>query len=206
MSDIDIDAIYSGNNLSGEWLAKQPGGRLRVKIRDLAAKTFGGDGEPLETKVQVFFHGIDKVLALNVTNKNCLKELFGLPTSRWVGQEIELIHARVPYGNKIVDAVRINLEHNPGPAQSGNGHTTGGPAKPLGKAASDKLFAILAEKGMSLNDLRYALANQNCGGMVDASPESWPAEWGAKIKAWLDAPVKAPEGGYVPLDESSIPF
>ena len=62
---------------------------------------------PNETKPVVYFRGQTRGLVLNVTNGNAIAELHGDDCDDWTGKGIELFAARVPFGNKVVDAIRV---------------------------------------------------------------------------------------------------
>ena len=65
-------------------------------------------GENNETKPVIKFHELKTALICNVTNWNTIVELTGEEDSdNWPGKRIKLVSMRVPFGGKIVDAVRI---------------------------------------------------------------------------------------------------
>jgi hypothetical protein len=65
-------------------------------------------GENSETKPVVWFEECNEGLICNVTNWNIIVELTGEEDSdNWPGKRIKLVRARVPFGGKIVDAIRI---------------------------------------------------------------------------------------------------
>jgi hypothetical protein len=65
-------------------------------------------GENSETKAAVWFEECNEGLICNVTNWNTIVELTGEEDSdNWPGKRMRLVRARVPFGGKIVDAIRI---------------------------------------------------------------------------------------------------
>ena len=61
-----------------------------------------------EDKYVLYFQGKEKGLVLNVTNANTIAEFYGHETDEWTGRAITLYSTRVQFGNRMVDAIRIN--------------------------------------------------------------------------------------------------
>lgn len=55
----------------------------------------------------VSFQGTDKRLGLNITNRETVKAAYGSETDNWVGKDIILFKSTTPFGNKIVDCIRL---------------------------------------------------------------------------------------------------
>jgi len=198
----------------GEWIKATPTGNIEAgpdmprdddrMILTIKGKATTHEWDDGRKQAVIAFEETEMRLGLNATNWDAIAAMTGQEDdANWGGTVIELFVVPEPK-SKTGHAIRVRKPKGAKPAATAPAAPSA--AKPLGKAAADKLFALLTEKGMDLNDLRYALSRQNCGGMVDAAPEQWPAEWGGKIKAWLDEPVKAPDKGYVPIAEADIPF
>jgi hypothetical protein len=73
-----------------------------VTVEDI--RTSGGK----EKRPIVYFkERTDKALVLNKTNALVIAMMHGGETDDWAGKPIVLIPARVPFGNKIVEAIRV---------------------------------------------------------------------------------------------------
>jgi hypothetical protein len=71
-------------------------------VEDVRTK---GGKEP--KPVLYFRERTDKALILNKTNVEVIAALHGGETDDWAGKVIVLVKARAPFGNKIVDAIRV---------------------------------------------------------------------------------------------------
>ena len=100
-----INNVYSGNNLKAEDL----GGQDRHLIIQAATVEEIDDDGRKKRMIRLTFQNQDQGLLLNVTNANTIGEMYGPDTDYWIGQPITLYPDRVPFGNKIVDAIRIRL-------------------------------------------------------------------------------------------------
>ena len=79
---------------------------IRVTISSFIMEDVGTEQKP-ERKPVIYFQGRAKGMVLNKTNSNMIAELFGPETDDWTGQIIELYVARVDFGGKLVDAIRV---------------------------------------------------------------------------------------------------
>lgn len=95
---VNINDAYSGY-LSAENLQGQP---INVTISHVEIKEFD-DGK----KGCVFFHGFEKGVLLNVTNKNTIVEMFGPETDNWTGQIICMFPSTTDFRGKIVPCIRF---------------------------------------------------------------------------------------------------
>jgi hypothetical protein len=65
-------------------------------------------GEERERKPVIAFDELQKELVVNVTNWNSIVEITGEEDSdNWPGHKIKLVRLRVPFGNKNVEAIRV---------------------------------------------------------------------------------------------------
>ncbi len=83
---------------------------LALKIRDIAIEEVGMDKEQ---KPVLRFHGEARALVLNRCNSDTLRTALGDETDRWIGRTIELYVARVPFGAKTVDGIRVQVPEAP---------------------------------------------------------------------------------------------
>jgi hypothetical protein len=65
-------------------------------------------GEEREEKPVMTFDELEKELVVNVTNWNAVADITGEEDSdHWIGSRIKLIKAKVPFGTKQVEAIRV---------------------------------------------------------------------------------------------------
>lgn len=92
------------------------GNKVTVTI-DSAEMTSVSNEE--DDKLVIYFRGKKKGFIVNVTNANMIAEITGSEeTDDWIGQQITLYSTKVPYGNKRVDAIRVDY---PPPVAKPNG-------------------------------------------------------------------------------------
>ena len=90
------------------------GQRFTLTIARVEMENVGGQDNP-EHKPVIYFHGAQKGMVLNKTNAMNVSILYGDETDAWVGKQVELYVTQVPFGEKIVPAIRIM-----GPQVGGN--------------------------------------------------------------------------------------
>ena len=100
-------------------------GPMRVTIDSLEQENVSREN-PNELKPVLHFEGHKRGLVLNVTNGNAIGELYGDDCDDWPGKVIELFGAKVPFGTKIVDAIRVRAPQRELPPEALTG--TDGPA------------------------------------------------------------------------------
>jgi hypothetical protein len=83
------------------------GQRVKIKMHRVVMEDVGDDHKPV-----LYFYGTEKKMVLNKTNANEITDAYGDDTVNWDGQVIELYHARVDFGGKKVDAIRVNAAIN----------------------------------------------------------------------------------------------
>jgi hypothetical protein len=194
-----IKATQSGNIEAGPDMPRDDD-RMILTIKGKAGTHEWDDGKKQRV---LSFEETEMRLGLNATNWDAIAAMTSQDDDdNWGGTVIELFVVPEPK-SKTGHAIRVRKPKAGKPAAPASNGTA---IKVLGQAGSERLFTKLTEVGMELNDLRYALFNQQCGGKVDAAPELWPIEWGPKIADWLRKPVKAPADGYKPIAEDDIPF
>lgn len=67
-------------------------------------------------KPALTLNGTRKKLVLNKTNANMIASLYGTETDHWAGKQIVLYSTQVPFGDKMVDAIRVQAPAAPAPA------------------------------------------------------------------------------------------
>jgi hypothetical protein len=105
-------------NLSAYIKAADLPGPVRVTIADCRMEHFDDESKPL-----LLFDGAQKGLLLNKTNAGVLVAALGEETDLWRGHLVELYPTRVPFGGRMVDAVRLRIPADP-PAATDPGNVT----------------------------------------------------------------------------------
>ena len=114
-----------GNAFPGAYLKASDlqGRNITITMHSVTMEEVGGDVKPI-----LFFqdaNGLKKErgLVLNKTNSNIIAEMYGPETDDWSGKPITMYPARVPFQDRIVDAIRIKLESGtPAPAPRARQH------------------------------------------------------------------------------------
>lgn len=196
----------------GEWIKATPSGnieagsnmphdqdRLVLTIKGKATTHEWDDGKK---QAVIAFEETDMRLGLNATNWDSIAAMTGVEDdSGWSGTVVELFVVPEPK-SKTGHAIRVRKPRGPAPAKPATNS-----AAQFGKEAADRLIAKVTATGLTIDDLRGCLVSQGHDAkLVARPPEEWPTNLGGKVKAWLDSPVKAPAKGYMPIDESDIPF
>lgn len=100
------DMVSSGNTLKSEDI--KGAGDQRVIIESVTSREF--DSEKGKTRKGIItFRGKTKALVCNKVNANLIAEMYGPETDNWIGKEIYLYVARVEFGGKLVDGIRVRL-------------------------------------------------------------------------------------------------
>lgn len=86
-----------------------PGQQARVTIEKCEEIIFKNDEGKDQPKIKMSFVGKEKGLILNKTNATTIAHVYGPDTDNWLGKEIFLFSTTVPLGDKMVDAIRINM-------------------------------------------------------------------------------------------------
>jgi len=196
-----IKATQSGNIEAGPDMPRDDD-RMVLTIKGKATSHEWDDGKKQRV---LSFNETEMRLGLNATNWDAIAAMTGQDDDDyWDGTQVELFVVPEPK-SKTGHAIRVR---KPKAAKPATAPTTAPAAsvRVLGDAGAAKLVDRLAGVEMSLNDLRYYLAGKSLGAAVDQAPATWPVAWGMHIAAWLEKPVRAPEGGYSALTDEDIPF
>jgi hypothetical protein len=98
---MNIDVAFPSKFLKASDLQAK---RLPITIAKVAMETVGSD-----RRAVVYFKGMEKLLVLNKTNANMIKEITGTAeTGEWAGMEIVLYPARVDFQGRRVDSIRVD--------------------------------------------------------------------------------------------------
>ena len=111
-----ISDVYTSGYLKAEELgANRPTVTISQCNAEVFEKTDGPNAGEKETKPVLSFEGKSAVLVLNKTNANSIVELYGNNTDDWIGKGITLFSAKVQFGAKMVDAIRITAPEGAAP-------------------------------------------------------------------------------------------
>lgn len=102
---MQIDQAFPSKYISAKDLNGRP---VQLTIKNVAVELVG-QGEDQDSRPVMYFTETQKGFVLNRTNANMISEDLGGETNNWAGQKLELFPARVPFGAKIVDAVRVKV-------------------------------------------------------------------------------------------------
>ena len=186
---INVDEVYAGDTMNAAWVKSQ-GGNITGKVSHVEVRTFGAEDEPKERKVVLHFDGIEKVLSLNVTNKNIIRDSWGPEAEEWIGRTLAIKVHRTSYMGKPTDGIIVECV-------AGNGAANGAAATPspaktivLGAAGEQRIMNRLAamKPAGKVDQLRAVLTDANVqpAEAVSASPSEWPAAWANTIKEALE--------------------
>lgn len=101
---MDIRTTYSNYLKSADLGGHEP----TVTIASCEMEEMPGSDN--ESKPVLKFHGKEKGIVLNVTNRRVLEEAYGPMTENWVNRQVQLyvIQVRNPQGN-MVDGLRVRI-------------------------------------------------------------------------------------------------
>jgi hypothetical protein len=100
---METDKYFAGNWLKAEDLK---GNTVEAIIESSKEEVIG---ENNDKKLVVYLVGFDKGLVLNKTNWEKLKESWGSESDNWKNKKIRLCTKMVPYKDKEVPAIRIEI-------------------------------------------------------------------------------------------------
>ncbi len=105
---VDVTKYY--NNESAYLRAEdlEAGKKYPVTISHIDAVEFEQDGKK-STKLALSFKEAEKKLTLNKTNAMVISSVHGGESDHWVGKKIYVYRAKVQFGDKMVDAVRVDM-------------------------------------------------------------------------------------------------
>ena len=99
---MDLKAAFPGKYIKAADLAG------KTKIVTITGVEYEKVGE--EEKPVLRYEEGDQGLVLNLTNTNTITDIFGSSDSdNWIGGRIELYPAKVQFGAKMVDAIRVRM-------------------------------------------------------------------------------------------------
>ena len=114
MTNISFNEMFPSKYLKS---ADLKGREVTLTISHIKMEVLGDDEEP---KPVLYFNRAKKGFACNKTNGTVLFEAYGEPVA-WPGKSITLFPARVQFGAKMVDSIRVKIPQT----------ETAAPAKPV---------------------------------------------------------------------------
>jgi len=136
---MNIDGAFPGKFLAVADLDDQD---LSLTIKSVEMGELG-QGDQKQIKPIIYFKEEEKGLALNKTNANVIKKLFGAETEDWIGKKITLWpNHDVEFKGEVVSAIRVRSR---APKASPNGKTQqpGGKFTQMQSIVMDKLMVHL---------------------------------------------------------------
>ena len=93
---VSVNDSYAGNHLK---CADLKGKDVTLTIASVAMEKVGDDH-----KLVAYFRGTEKDLVLNKTNANCIAQMYGDETDRWLGMPVTVIPTQTEFGGKTIPA------------------------------------------------------------------------------------------------------
>ena len=100
---IPFEELYGSKNLLAEDITKP----VTDTITSIDTETFGRNGEPTQTKAVLTFKNLKKKLVLNKTNAARIAHTYGKNSDNWIGKSVTIVSEVVPFGGKLVPALRL---------------------------------------------------------------------------------------------------
>lgn len=99
----NVNDLFPSNYLKAAELGKA---RPIVTIERWELAKLGDPKHP-DVKPVIYFQGKEKGLVLNRTNAQIIESFLGSDVDGWIGKDLRLYVAQVPFQGKLVDAVRV---------------------------------------------------------------------------------------------------
>ena len=110
---MNIDEAFPSKYISA---ADLQGREVVVRIARVTVEQLGRNNDPKDNKPVLYFEGKQKGLALNKTNANTVKDVYGKETDNWIGKTIMLVQAWTDYAGKQVECIRVRPTRTNGAA------------------------------------------------------------------------------------------
>lgn len=122
-----VDLLFPSKFLKS---ADLRGKRVPVVIESISPREeLQMQGGKKEKKPVLYLRGKDKAWVLNKTNAQSIAAVHGPEVTHWIGKTVVIYGARVPFGNKTVDGIRVDEEasakHASKPAEEPHDAETG---------------------------------------------------------------------------------
>lgn len=188
---INVDEVYAGNVMNAAYIKAKPGSQMTLKVVGSEIRAFGDEDEEKKQKVVLHFLGEDKMLSLNVTNKNIIRDSWGPDTDAWANRWLRVFVHRVNFQGKMIDGVAVECVAGPSGADLSLGSDTSSTVFGINNA--ERLIAKLRELGpkfpsANTEALRAILVvkHPELAAVLGGEIANWPRSIGGEVKAWLD--------------------
>lgn len=105
---VDVNQYYSNESAYLKAEDLEQGKKYPLTIAGVDAVEFTQDGKR-SVKLALSFHEAEKKLTLNKTNAMVISSVHGPESDHWLGKKIYVYRAKVQFGDKMVDAVRVDM-------------------------------------------------------------------------------------------------
>jgi hypothetical protein len=105
---VDINQYYKNESAYLKAEDLEPGKKYPLTIAGVEAVEFTQDNVK-SVKLALSFQEADKKLTLNKTNAMVISSVHGGESDFWIGKKINVYRAKVQFGDKMVDAVRVDM-------------------------------------------------------------------------------------------------
>ena len=105
---IDVNQYYKSESDFLRASDLTPGKKFPLTISDISVTEFGEEGDKKQ-KLTLAFSNAEKKLPLNKTNAMTIAHVLGDDAEMWIGKKIFVYATRVSFGDKMVDAVRVDM-------------------------------------------------------------------------------------------------
>lgn len=105
---VDINQYYANESAYLKAEDLEVGKKYPLTIAGVEAVEFMQDNKK-SVKLALSFGEAEKKLTLNKTNAMVISAVHGGESDHWVGKKIYVYRARVQFGDKMVDAVRVDM-------------------------------------------------------------------------------------------------
>jgi hypothetical protein len=104
----NINDVYQTNSDHLKANDIPAGKQVTVTIESIEVQEFEDDSGK-KNKLVLFFKDKEKSLVLNKTNATTISHVLGDDSDAWIGKNIILFSTKVSFGDKMVDAIRVNM-------------------------------------------------------------------------------------------------
>lgn len=105
---VDVNQYYTNESAYLKAEDLEHGKKYPLTIAGVEAVEFNQDGKK-STKLALTFREAEKKLTLNKTNAMVISAVHGSESDHWAGKKIYVYRAKVQFGDKMVDAVRVDM-------------------------------------------------------------------------------------------------
>jgi hypothetical protein len=150
MTEDELEKMYSGRYLSAADIGDR---KVKAKILGIHAEELRQQDGTMRKKAVLQLEGLDKQLAVNVTNKAILSDGLGRNPSKWVGRSIGLKTVPRNFGGKSMRGIEVVILAEPFTAKGGSGLKPKQP-KPTAKTHGDFPADDLDDPGFEPDESR----------------------------------------------------